>query len=55
MEEIQELIEVLELGIEKHGEKPLTNKYLLNILRIVLKNIEREDNFPSFGDGWDNY
>jgi DNA gyrase inhibitor GyrI len=39
-------IEVLEKSIEKHGEKPLTNKYLLNILRMVERELERYDEIP---------
>lgn len=43
METIEILIEVLEKGIEKNGEVPLTNKHLLNILKLVEK-IEGENN-----------
>lgn len=40
--EIETLIEVLEASIKKNGEKPLTNLYLLNILKMVEKKIEKE-------------
>ena len=33
------LIEVLEESVKRNGEKPLTNKWLLNILKVTEKNI----------------
>lgn len=33
MSSMDTLIKVLEAGLEMHGEKPLTNKWLLNILK----------------------
>jgi hypothetical protein len=33
------LIEILEESINKNGEKPLTNKWLLNILKMVNKKM----------------
>ena len=33
MGDLQSIIEVLEKSVEKHGEKPLTNIWLLNILK----------------------
>ena len=41
--EFEELIYVLEKSVEKNGEKPLTNKWLLNILKQVERNIEQDD------------
>jgi len=32
-----ELIYTLEKSLEKHGEKPLTNKWLLNLLKTARK------------------
>ena len=43
--ELDELIWVLEKSVEKHGEKPLTNKWLLNIVKMAQKNCE-EDEHP---------
>jgi len=40
------LIDILEESVKKNGEKPLTNKWLLNILKMVTKELEDEDNFP---------
>ena len=41
------LIKSLEQSVKKNGEGPLTNKHLLNILKLTQKNIredaERED------------
>ncbi len=39
--ELDTLMEVLEASIKKNGEKPLTNLYLLNILKMVDKKIEK--------------
>jgi hypothetical protein len=49
------LIEILEASVEKNGEKPLTNKWLLNILKIVRQKIEQEDNAMGcgFDPNWD--
>ena len=51
--ELYILINILEKSVEKNGEKPLTNKWLLNILKQVDKQIEREeddDYYPN--DNW---
>lgn len=46
------LIEILEESVKKNGEKPLTNKWLLNILRMVRSKID--DDFPeTFDPNWD--
>jgi hypothetical protein len=34
---IEQLITVLEHSVIKNGEKPLTNKHLLNILKMIKK------------------
>jgi len=52
--EIDILIETLEKSVEKNGEKPLTNKWLLNILKQVNKQIEREDR-EDYSSGYDPY
>lgn len=44
--ELDELIEVLEKSIEKHGESQLTNTWLLNILKVVQRNLEDYDEIP---------
>lgn len=35
MNDFEKLIDILEQSVAKHGEKPLTNKWLLNILKLV--------------------
>lgn len=44
---MKHIIEVLGASVEKHGEKPLTNKWLLNLLKVTrekkLKEQEKED------------
>ena len=49
------LIEILENSVKKNGEIPLTNKHLLNILKLVSKQQEREDLYfdNSFDPRWD--
>ena len=53
-ESYDHLIEILKESVKKNGEKPLTNKWLLNILKLAAKKIENEDNFSSeFDPNWD--
>ena len=40
---MQELIEILEESVKKNGEKPLTNKWLLNILKMAEDAKEKEE------------
>jgi hypothetical protein len=40
--ELETLIEILEKSVEKNREIPLTNKHLLNILKLCLKRLERD-------------
>jgi len=43
------LIEILESSVKKNGERPLTNKWLLNILRKASKETAKtgcEDIYP---------
>lgn len=49
------LISVLEASVKKNGEKPLTNKYLLNILKKVRNQIERFEEYDkqSLDPNWD--
>ena len=48
------LIEILEESIKKNGEKPLTNKWLLNILKMVNKQIDQDDKMGEvFDSHWD--
>lgn len=41
--DIDTLIEVLEASISRNGEKPLTNKWLLNIIKKVQTRQELEE------------
>lgn len=40
---VDALIEVLEASIKKNGEKTLTNRYLLNIVKFTLKKEYYDD------------
>jgi len=41
------LIEILEQSVKKNGVKPLTNEWLLNILKLTREQIEDDDNISS--------
>jgi hypothetical protein len=42
-DELGYVMNVLKESIKKHGEKPLTNVWLLNILRMAQKQAEADD------------
>lgn len=42
-EDYDNLIHLLEKSVEKNGEKPLTNKWLLNMLKMIQQ--ERNKDF----------
>lgn len=47
------LIEVLQESVKRNGEKPLTNKWLLNIIIMVVKSEEaEEENFGEWEQGY---
>ncbi len=41
--ELETLIEILEASVKKNGEKPLTNLWLLNILKMCQTSIELDE------------
>ena len=49
------MIKILEESVKKNGEKPLTNKWLLNILKLAKARVEKEDYGADIGDGYDWY
>lgn len=53
MEELNILIEILEKSVEVNGVVPLTNKHLLNILKMVEKRISDEDTICD--NNWDRF
>jgi hypothetical protein len=44
--ELDEIIEILEKSVEKHGEVPLTNTWLLNILRMAQRKLDEYGEIP---------
>lgn len=44
-ENYDNLIFILEESVRKNGEKPLTNKWLLNILKMIDRRREEDDRF----------
>lgn len=51
--ELEELIKVLEMSVKRNGEKPLTNKWLLNILKVTNKRLLAEEQGECFDPNWD--
>jgi hypothetical protein len=43
MEQWEILIDLLEKSVEKNGERPLTNRWLLNIMRLAEKSANDEE------------
>ena len=43
MDDLDYLEGILLSSYERHGEKPLTNRWLLNIVRMAKRNKQRED------------
>ena len=56
-EDYSTLIEILEESVKKNGEKPLTNKWLLNIVKLAQKQIDNNftNSGPDDGDRHDNW
>lgn len=40
---LEELISILEKSVKLHGEKPLTNAWLLNVMKLTQKMVEYEE------------
>lgn len=52
MKGLRRLLDVLEASIAKHGEKPLTNVWLKNLIALAIKLKEMEEkDFDEFLDG----
>lgn len=49
MDDLDSLVRVLESSVERHGEKPLTNRWLLNIIKMSQRNQSRKSRM----DDWD--
>jgi hypothetical protein len=52
---MEKLIEILEQSVKKNGVMPLTNEHLLNILKMVDKQLEQEEYEQDmiFDPNWD--
>ena len=48
MSDLDYLIDILESSVERHGEKPLTNRWMLNIVKMAQR--KRGANIPH---SWD--
>lgn len=56
--ELEMIIEALEGSVKKNGEKPLTNKWLLNLLKQVQAKKEKIEEYyenDHTGDGYDEF
>jgi hypothetical protein len=49
MDDLDYLEGILKSSYERHGEKPLTNRWLMNIVRMAIRNKERN----AMTDDWD--
>lgn len=52
--EYDTLIQILEQSVKRHGEKPLTNEWLLNILRMAENKEIEDDRISYFHSGIDD-
>lgn len=43
MNELEMLIDILEVSVTKNGEIPLTNRHLLNIMKMAQRNLNECD------------
>ncbi len=43
MTDIAAIIKILELSVERNGEQPLTNKWLLNIIKMAMSCKSKQD------------
>ena len=56
--DVTELIDILEKSIKKNGDKPLTLSHLLNILKMVQRKKDKEEELGDLiqnDPSWDNY
>jgi hypothetical protein len=55
MTEGEALVHILTRSVERNGEKPLTNKYLLNIVKMTLRYMEHNEmaNEAALNQFWD--
>ncbi len=52
MEELGRLRETLEESLRKNGDKPLTISHLINIIKFIEKQVEKEESWSD--NHWDN-
>ena len=52
MNGFQEFLRVMEESVDRNGERPLTNKWLRNVLRIVNHNTTKETHKDCGGYHW---
>lgn len=50
MKEWEIFIDILEQSVAKHGEKPLTNRWLLNIMRLAERLAEKREHDEEMRD-----
>ena len=56
MDECSKFREIMEESIKKNGTQPLTNLWLLNIIKLVDKHSEHQENIHNnmiFDPNWD--
>ena len=50
MIDLERLMLNLEISVKKNGEKPLTNKWLLNLIKLTLKQQQEEEELELVGE-----
>ena len=54
MSEWEYLEEILEYSIKKNGDKPITLKHLLAMMKLADKKFEQDDKLDLIGMGWED-
>lgn len=52
MEALEVLFQILQFSVAKHGEKPLTNTWLLHIVKLSLKTLEDRAKEDDILEAW---
>ena len=53
-EEWERLIEILEASLKKNGDKPITISHLLNIVKMIEKDMQREGQLHDILGVWND-
>ena len=51
-EEWEKLMEILEVSQKKNGDKPITISHLLNIVKMIDRDMQRKGQLHDMLEGW---